>query len=151
MWLQPVDVSRITRGVETMLRADVRLSDVTITRSEEITRDPSQCPWIGIYRAGIKYPPRVLGLGQGFREQRCELVLLIQQADGSGGAECEIALEKLVQDVLSAFLSDPTLGGTVNGFDEVEIRYPDYQRTADAYMQTAALYFTALGGISVSQ
>ena len=127
---------------------DALLKDVTVTRSEEINKIPGNCPWIGIYRSRVTYPTRVLGYGPGMRDQRVNLIILVQEQDGSSGSNCEEALENLVQRVLSTLLSDTTLGGVVATIDGIEVQYPGYQKVADdAYMQTAAIYITAIGGV----
>ena len=79
------------------------------------------------------------------------LILLLQQADIASGESCEVALEALVQSVLSVLMTDATLGGAVQTLDEIEVQYPDYQKTADSvFMQTAAIYITALGGVTAT-
>lgn len=151
MILQPYNVSTVTAAVESQLRGSALLKDARIERSDEINEDPAQCPWIGIYRLGIKYPSRTLGVSAGYRQQRIDLLLLVQDSNGESGRSCEQALEGLAQKVLSILLSDPTLNGVVATLDEIEVRYPDYQRTADnQFMQTAAIYITAIGGIQVT-
>lgn len=151
MILAPLNVSAITAAVRDRLSADVRLKAARIERGAEINKDPALCPWVGIYRASVQYPSRTLGLGQGYRGQRVQLVLLTQHADWASGEACEEALEALNVDVLSVLLSDPRLGGVVDGLDEIEVQYPDYQRTQSGqYIQTSAIYITALGGIQVT-
>jgi len=149
--LTPFNVSQVTKAIVTQLRADHRLTDARIERSEEVNSIPSQCPWIGVYRQSVQYPSRTLGLGTGYRGQRVGVMLLLQQADPSSGEACEQALESLVQTVLSVLMTDSTIGGSVMTIDEIEVQYPDYQKTADSvFMQTAAIYFTALGGVTAT-
>ena len=151
MILTPYNVANVTRAIESCLRADVRLANVAVERSAEVNADPARCPWVGIYRARIEYPSRTLGLGAGYRGQRMQLILLTQQSDGSSGEACEDAIEALNVDVLSVLLTDPTLGGVVSTLDEIDIQYPDYQRTSGGrFVQTAAIYITALGGITAT-
>lgn len=148
MILTPTNVADVTRGIQELLATQPTLDDVTVERSEEINAIPSRCPWIGVYRAGISYPSRTIGVGAGYRHQKIQLVLLMQHANNASGADCEDVLEGLVQRVLAVLLTDPTLGGLVATLDEIEVQYPSYERTADEqYMQTAALYITAIGGI----
>lgn len=146
MRLTPFNVSLVTAAVRDILLADPKIT-ATIQRSEEINQDPSMCPWIGIYRTRVAYPTRALGFGPGMRNQLIGIMLLLQEADGSSGESCEERLELLIQQVLTTILSDPTLGGVVATLDEVEVQYPDYQRTAGNFLQTAVVYITALGGI----
>ena len=151
MNLQPVSVSAITTALAAQLRADHRLADVNIERSAEINALPSRCPWIGVYRVAVQYPSRTLGLGSGYRGQSVQLIIFAQAANAQSGAACEDSLESLVRDILSTLLTDPTIGGAVQTLDEIEVQYPDIQKTADAwYLQTAAIYITALGGVTAT-
>lgn len=148
----PVSVSTITRAVAARLLADARLKDVTVQRSEEMNETPSLCPWVGVYRAECAFPSRTLGSGiAGWRGQRVNVILLAQESDPGSGEACEDRLNELVDKVLSALLSDMTLGGAAQTLDEVTVRYPDYRRVSDGpYMQTAMIFFTAItmvGGI----
>jgi hypothetical protein len=145
MIIVPVSVSVITQAVERLLRADVRMEHVVLARSDEVNALPSQCPWVGIYRADCQFQQRTLGYGQGFRKQRVQVMILAQEADASSGAACEDRLNALVDKIVSILLTDTTLGGAVEAVDEFAVRYPDYRRVADnSYMQTAMITFTAL-------
>lgn len=144
MSFKPVNVSVITEGIETLLMNDSSLQGATIERSAEINELPHLCPWIGIYRNGVEYPVRTLGMGNGFRGQRISLVVMCQQADATSGVECEQRLEQLLVDVIAALLADPTLNGTVDTLDEFQVQYVDYLQTDSGYVQTAGVYFTAL-------
>lgn len=148
MKLTPEDVGRISAGIVAYLSSDVDLQDVTMQRSERINKDPAKCPWLGVYRVRATYPSRTLGAGSGFRQQKLEYILIAQAANGRSGQDCEETLELLVRRVLSALLSDPTLNGLVQTFEDLEVRYPSYQQTAsNQYMQTALIYVTFIGGI----
>lgn len=153
MRLVPVDVSAITRGVETLLKGDIELLGANVERCAEINKDPALCPWIGIYKSMIEYPHRGMGAPDniaGLRSQETSLLLIVQHSDGKGGAECEDLLEGLLQKILTTLLSNRTLGGVVETVDQFVVRYPQYQITAkQRFMQTAFLFFTALGGTSI--
>lgn len=146
----PINVSVITQAVVDQLKADTRLAAVTIERSEDRNLSPEDCPWIGVYRLGVQYPQRVLsGIG-GAREQRIRLLMLVQHANATSGAACEDELEELVANVLSALLSDVTLGRTVSFLDAFDVDYSRYTRsTSGAFMQTAAIQFVALTNTQV--
>lgn len=145
----PTNVADITGMVYTLLRADTALLGVTIERAEPINTDAARCPWLGIYRANVKYPPRGLGHGTGFRYQNASLVL-VAQASGADGPACESALETLIQNALRVVFSNANLGGLANGLGEdVDVVYPDYQKTDRGYMQTAVVYFLVNGVINV--
>lgn len=141
MTITTVNVATITEAVVQLLRD--AMPGVNVSRAEEINELPHLCPWVGVYRSSVSFPPRTLGLGTGFRDQSVELILVVQQADGSSGAECEDLLEKLIGDTVSTVLSSPSLGGSVLVVDDVNIRYSSYEKRDSVYFQTATIYFTA--------
>jgi hypothetical protein len=145
--ITPIDVSAVTRALVAMLSADSRLEQATIERSAELNEIPGRCPWIGVYRSGVEYPLRTLGMGSGWRQQRLNLMVFVQHADGTSGEECEDRLEGLIVDVIGVLLSDPTLGNTVDTLDEFSVTYLDYSQTDSGYMQTAGIYFTAITSV----
>lgn len=148
MKLTPQDVGRVSAGIVTFLQNTDDLADVTFQRSEPLTKDPARCPWIGVYRSRVTYPSRTLGYGAGMRNQKLEYLLVVKQSDARSGENCEEALELLVQRVLSALLTDTTLNGLVSSIEDLEVRYPSYQQTADnQFMQTALIFITFIGGI----
>ena len=123
MNILPVSVSVVTKAVERRLQLDERLADVNIERSAEINEIPSRCPWVGIYRAECAFPHRALGTGiAGWRGQRVNVAILAQDSDPKAGDACEDRVNELVDKVLSALLSDTTLGGAVQALDEVTVR-----------------------------
>lgn len=145
--IKPVNVAAITEKIVEILKDYPALQDATIERSEEVNEIPGRCPWISVYRSGVEYPLRTLGLGAGFRRQRIEFIIYAQEADGTDAEECEIRLEALIVSVVGALLSDPTLRGAVDTIDEFSVRYVDYDKTETGYMQTAAIYFTAITSV----
>jgi hypothetical protein len=144
MNIKPVNIAKITESIVKILMNDGRLDQAVIERDAELNEIPGRCPWIGVYRMGVSYPQRTLGLGAGFRGQRVELAIFMQQSDATSGEECGERLEALIVDVLSVLLSDPTLGGSVDTIDNFEVRYLDYARDDAGYFQTAAVYLTAV-------
>lgn len=145
--ITPINVATISAKIVDILRDHEGLQDATVERSEEVNEIPGRCPWVCVYRAGVDYPSRTLGLGTGYRLQRIEFIVYAQHADGTSPDECEDRLEALVVNVISALLSDPTLRGTVATIDEFSVRYVDYDRSEAGYMQTAAIYFTAVTSV----
>jgi len=142
--ITPTDVSEITRRIQEILQDHPNLQEATVERSAEFNDIPGRCPWLCIYRLGVDYPIRTLGLGTGFRTQRVELMIYAQESDGTDPAECEERLEQLVVHCISALLSDPTLRGMVDTIDEFKVSYVDYDKSEAGYTQTAAITFTAL-------
>lgn len=147
MTITPVNVSTITSAIESLLTNHNDLQDVLVERSTEINELPHRCPWVGIYRSGVEYPLRTLGMGSGFRGQRISFVLMAQHSDATSGEECEERLEQLIVNVIGALLSDPSLNGTVDTLDEFSVEYVDYLQTDAGYVQTAGIYFTALTSV----
>lgn len=145
--IEPLNASEVTKAVVVMLHdaATVGGEGVRVERSEEWDTQPETKGWVGVYRESQRFPPRVLGMGSGFREQRVGLVALIRESNHASGADCEDALELLLQRVVSVLLSDPTLRGTVHNLaDEFEVRYDKYDKVGGVFVQTAALFFTGV-------
>lgn len=140
-----LNVATITQALVDQLTASMDLSDATIVRSADRSLDPSDCPWIGVYRMSSSFEQRTLGFGGGVRNQRIRLLVLVEASDMLSGEACEIALEKLLASVIGAILSDTTLGGNVNALEQFDVDYLGYQRSGTVYMQTAALQFVAVG------
>jgi hypothetical protein len=150
MTLYIVNTATITQGVVDQLKNDTRLAGVEISRSQEIGSDPSSCPWIGVYRLGVKFPIRTLG-SAGIRGQRVTIVIVLQQANPSSGADCEDDLEDLISKVMSVLLSwDLSSNSVLQFLDEFSVSYEDYTKTkTGVYMQTAAIQFTAITTITL--
>jgi hypothetical protein len=149
--IKPVNVTNITEAIVTMLTnaQGPHLSAARVTRDDELNEIPGLCPWIGVYRMGVSYPSRVLGLGSGFRGQRIELAVFCQHSDATSGEQCGERLEELIVEVISTLLSDPTLNKSVDTVDNFEVRYIDYARDDAGYFQTAAVYLTAVTMVHV--
>jgi hypothetical protein len=150
MTITPLNVAELTEALRRQLDQAPGLEDVTVERSESPPDDPSLCPRLGVYRARYALPARTLGMGNGFRGQRVDLLVLATDTNHTG-ATCEESLELLVQKALAAILNDTTIGGMVQNVDDLEVRYEDYARTsAGVYMQRAVIMLTAIGMVSVS-
>jgi hypothetical protein len=146
----PINTAEVTQSVLDKFRAEAELDNVIIDRSAEVNKEPTVNGWIGIYRTGLAYITKALGAGVG-RQQGISLVILVQHNDHRSGRDCEDKLEALIQKVLSVILSDESLGGKVDVLDptSLEIRYEDYRKIYNIFMQTAAIYFTGLVRVSV--
>lgn len=142
------DVSEIAQAIVDLLKRDTRLTAASISRDEERNATPGQCPWIGVYRVGARLPVRTLTSLAGWRDHKATFLILVQAANPRSGAECAVALEALTGDVISALLSDTTLGGTVSGLDsesEFSVDYTRYSVDGGIWMQTAVIQFTTHG------
>lgn len=93
-----------------------------IERGEYVNKDPALTPWCGVYRTEINYEPRQLG-----HHARTWLSLLtvklVVQAHAGTGPDTEDELENTVQRVMTAVLSDLTIGGTVEMLKKMNIQY----------------------------
>ena len=107
------DVSSITKALEELLVNDQDLEHVTVCRAEPMNEDPSNCPWVGIYRRDIEFNPRTLGMGSGHRDYRGNIVLIVQTSSLSSGASCEDELDSLVEDIVDSILTDPTIRSSI--------------------------------------
>jgi hypothetical protein len=143
-------VSDTTTAIVARLRGDARLDGVAVSRASEVNERPSGCPWVGVYRVEQRFTPRTVGAGSGFMTHNIDFVIILQAAGGNSGEDCEDMLEQLVSNVVSTLLEDTSLGGTVLMVNNLTVRYQDYSRVDDVYMQTAALYLTAETRVSVS-
>jgi hypothetical protein len=149
--INALNVSDQAAAIKTQLEAFPELTQVPVTVSEDRNLDPNGCPWIGIYRLGTQFVQRTLGYGSGMRDQRTRFLVLVQQSDHSGGEACSAALDELLQNVISALLSDTSLRGSTGTIDEFEVDYVSYDRSSNVYMQTAALQFVAVGNTIATQ
>lgn len=142
------NVADIAQAVVDLLKKDTRLAAANISRDEERNATPGQCPWIGVYRVGARFPLRTLTGAAGWRHHKANFIILVQAANPRSGSECADTLEALTGDVISALLSDTTMGGTVNGLDpdsEFSVDYTRYTVDGGIYMQTAVIQFTTTG------
>ncbi len=146
----PLNVAEVTQSVVDMLRANAELEPVIIERAGEVNKEPNINGWVGVYRVRIKYDVRALGASVP-RQQAVSLVILVQQSDHRSGKDCEDQLEALIQKVLSVILSDESLGGKVDILDptDFEIRYENYNKIDNIFMQTAAIYITGLVRVGI--
>lgn len=143
--MQPVNVASITEALkQNFIKSEVIPPEAQVTRAEEINELPSACPWIGIYRSAVQYPIRTLGGSSGFRNQRVELIVVVQESDLTSGEQCEDRLEALILKVIRAIFDDVYIGGTCDTVDDFAVRYESYTKRDGTYMQTASIYFTAI-------
>lgn len=148
--MMPINVAEVTQSVVDMLKANADLEQVTIERAGEVNKEPNVNGWVGVYRVRIKYDVKSLGVSVP-RAQGISLVILVQQSDHRSGKDCEDVLEALIQKVMSVILSDESLGGKVDILDpnDFEIRYENYNKIDNIFMQTAAIYLTGLVRVGI--
>lgn len=116
-------VSDMTKAIETAFRTDPTFNAWVIERSEYVNENPSLCPWLGIYRAGIDYSPETLGNGPDYWTGEATIRLVVQASDYENGAAAEDALEAQVSDVVNKMFSDTTIRETVDMITGVNVTY----------------------------
>lgn len=148
-----IDASTVLEAVRMQLAAwpDIATLQGPITRGEPINQDSNKCPWIGVYPVGEDYPSRTLGFGAGYRTQQIGVVVVVQASSRDSGQVCQDQLEGMKQAAISALLSDPSLGGTVDVIDQFSVRYATAaQQAGEPYFQSAAINFTGLKPVGAS-
>ncbi len=142
------NLAHVTQAIVDQLKTWDALADmaVPIERSERVPDDPSRTPWIGVYRIGVSYgeAPRAMGFGHGMRRWTANFAIVVQEADQSSGAECEDRIERLLSEIASALLSDPSLGGRADVLESFSIDY-EFVPTNSGFFQQAVLRFAAVG------
>jgi hypothetical protein len=147
----PLDVSQVTDALVNQIRAWPGCVNTNVSRAQELNKEPSQCPWVGVYRDRVNYVPKVVGLGTGAQEQQMYLVVVVQESHPTSGEQCENALERLVREVMRAILNDMRLtvdgSGLIRNMADLSVQYSDYRIVGGIYMQTAAIYLTAVDAV----
>lgn len=111
-----------------------------VTIAEPTNEDPTRCPWVGIYPLTDAFVPRALGVGQNIRLQTASILVLAQTAHVRSGEDCARELGALAKQVVSAILSDESVGGTLLELVEVSARYNyERERSSAQFMQTALI------------
>ena len=125
MNVNAINMSEVTAAVQKMLLADATLValNTNVVRAEPVNTDVSLCPWIAVYKMGNVLAPHALGAGPGYRQQRAQLALVMQQTHPDSGEACEDLLEALVQAVVNVLLNDETLLGLVDVLDNIDVIY----------------------------
>lgn len=145
-------IAAVSQAIVTQLSLWDALTDmgVKVSRSERVPDDPSQAPWVGVYRVGVNYgdAPRVLGFGHGYRRFTASYAIVVQEADQSSGAECEDRIERVLREVTGALLSDPSLQGMVDAIESFSVEY-EFVPTSSGFFQQAVLRFAAVGTTAV--
>lgn len=144
-----INISTITTALVTLLEADASIlawiNPVDkIGRGNYVNVDPNRAPWVGVYRSNVKYEPRTLGAGNTINnwEGYPSIRVLIQAQSYVNGEDVEDKLEGYVQDVIDAVLADPTIGGTVDMVNDIDVNYGYSETESETiYFQTAIVTF----------
>lgn len=143
----PVNIADVTSAVLAMLNEHPQIGNlgVTVERSAEPPDDPGTEGYVGLFKGSVRFEPRVLGHGSGYRQQRIRLALSVRMSGYESGEECEIALENLLTNVISCILSDSTLRGTVDEIgQDFEVQYPLLRDKEEEFLQIANIFFEAI-------
>lgn len=139
-----MDVSSITRGIESDMNGTASLADVTIERGEFLNSNPDAVPWVGIYRREISYDPRTLGNHSRSWQGNLKLTFVCQEASIESGAECEDRLEQLVDKVAQTVFDSPTFKGKVDIVHKMRVEYSYREGDEESlYFQMAMIHIDA--------
>ncbi len=142
MIIGTTDLAEVATAVRDLVKDWPAIKDInaTVELGEVVNEDPGRCPWVGVYPLRSSFPPRVLGLGGGFRAQEIEFVVMCQQTHPTEGESALQLLGALVQMVTSALLTDPSLKGTVQTLgDAFDVELLGTKKLNDQLLQTAAI------------
>lgn len=125
---------------------DLTSLDVTVEVHEPVPVDTGKHPWVGIFSEGQDLLTRVLGGGMGNRKQNVDWMVFCAESSANSGKEAGQKLDKLMQLVLQAILSDWSIRGTVLGIDErMTTSYLDFRVKETNFTQVGMIRFTTLG------
>ncbi len=152
--VQAQDVFRIIAALQAMLQAWQPIAsaeNVIVARGEEVNQNPELAPWVGIYPAKGEYVTRTVGLGNGFRNQREGIAVVVQAQSRDSGARCQDSLGELLTNVINCILSDPSISGTVTVIESFEVSYSQPARIGAQFtFQSATILFTAVRPVGIS-
>lgn len=122
-----------------------------ISRGEEINVNPDMAPWIGLYPLGDTYTTRTLGMGNGYRTQRVNIAVIIQNVSRTSGADCQTVLGQFQKAVIDRILSDTSIGGTMDVVEDFSVSYASPAKQAgNSTFQSSVINFTAVKQVGVS-
>src|SRR5688572_10891233 len=84
------DMAEMLIAAEELLKDSQAVQDIgaKVEVGEPVNEDPDRCPLIQLFPLRTPFPPRTLGMGGGFREQRNEFVVQFQQSHPNDGKAC---------------------------------------------------------------
>jgi len=139
-----INVATIMAHLQQWLKDDINLSGYTIERSEFVNEDPGRATngWIGLYRRGVDYDPRNLGVPPNNYEGSLEFMVVVQRTSMQSGADAEDILETSVKDVLDRVVQVPRT--YIEHFSEIIVDYTYLETDRKTmYFQGALITFTA--------
>lgn len=147
------DPFKTLKALQTMLQAWPRCIalELRVTRGEEVNESPDLAPWCGIYPLGDDFPIRTLGVGNGFRQQRQAIAIIVQNVSRTSGAECQDVLGQMQKAIVDCILSDTSIGGTMDIVDDFSVSYSaPAQQAKTTSFQSSVIKFTAAKAVGVS-
>ena len=139
-----INASTVMEQIVQWFKDDVKLTGVTIERSEFVNEDPGRATngWIGVYRQSVDYDPRNLGVSPNNYHGELSFIVLVQRAVLSSGSDAEDALEENVKDILDRLVQIPRT--YIDHFSDIRVEYT-YQNTdrTTMYFQGALITVTA--------
>lgn len=147
------DSSSVLDALRKMLLSWEAIADshACVDVGEEVNVDPDKAPWIGIYSIKAVYPIRTLGMGNGFRQQREGIAVVVQNVSRTSGRECRKLLGSLQKSVVDCILSDTSIGATMDVVDDFQVSYATVANQGkQVSFQSAVITFTAVRQVGVS-
>jgi len=139
-----INVATIMTQVKDWLESSPDLKSVVIEKSEFVNEDAGRAVngWIGIYRKGVAYDPRNLGVAPNNYEAALDFIVIVQRSSIKSGADAENSLEKTIKAVLDRVVQIPR--SHIDHFSNLVIDYTYLETDRKTmYFQGALITFTA--------
>ena len=142
-----ININTVTAALKTLLDANGTVSAwlyKPVVNGDFINELPGQTPWVGVYRGSVAHNPRTLGMQPNNWESTITLKVVLQDTSYKSAADCEALLELHVKDVITAIVTDTTIGNTVDMVNSFKISYGYIDTDRESlYYQTAIIEFEA--------
>ena len=139
-----INIATISDALRSLLVSSKEVTSIIVSeiqRGDYINNRTENTPWIGVYRAGVKYEPLTMGANAA-RSSRglVSMKVVIQESSADSGRDCEDKLEKAVNVVLTAIRGDMTLNGNVAALTTMDIDYSyNMQQQETVFFQNATI------------
>lgn len=142
-----ININTVTAAVKTLLDGNGTVAawlNKPVVNGDFINELPGQTPWVGVYRGGVKHNPRTLGMQPNNWESTITLKIVLQDTSYVSAADCESLLELHTKDIITALVTDTTIGNTVDMINNFDISYGYIDTDRESlYYQTAIITFEA--------
>ena len=146
-----INAATILQHLLEWLKEDPELAGYSISRGEPVNENPSLAErgWIGLYRRGLDYGPRNLGVPPNNYEGDFRFAIVVQRTNLKSGADAEDDLEQSVILVLSRAVQVPRT--YIDTFTDLTVDYTYIEAsTATMYFQGALINLVARVSESVT-